>query len=78
MDHFDRLKALVDVSQLKFGHTQLLMPLKVTPSITNFCATRKIRMTGRTAMLMAAITTERLPDCPDALMFWKPPSRQNQ
>ena len=39
-----------------------LIPLMVTPSITNFCANRKIRITGNTAMLIAAITTDRLPE----------------
>ena len=39
-----------------------LIPLMVTPSITSFCANRKIRITGSTAMLIAAITTDRLPE----------------
>jgi len=38
-----------------------LIPLMVTPSITSFCANRKIKITGNTAMLIAAITTDRLP-----------------
>src|SRR6201987_5850176 len=39
-----------------------LIPLMVTPSITSFWANKKIRITGKTAMLIAAITTDRFPE----------------
>ena len=42
---------------------QFLMPLIATPSITIFCASKNSRITGSTAMLIAAITSARLPDC---------------
>ncbi len=44
------------------SHPQFLMPLIVMPSITNFWATRKRRTTGRMDMLMAAMTSDRLPE----------------
>jgi hypothetical protein len=47
-------------SRVPFLHD--LIPLMATPSITNFWANKKIRITGNTAMLIAAITTDRFPE----------------